>query len=167
MEVYKSLLHKAPSPIDAQSNSWVSRKQPERSREVTLYHTEMSEGQDRNQALPHSCSSCCVENSLISCHCVMPQGDSSCRGWGLESGLPLLLGEFSQTLLAIVGEATLSSTVRRAGFHELSHLSGGLSKDSNGTGGGWNAKNKPTLSSYCLVGTLSDLHCPGCTPTCL
>lgn len=74
----------------------------------------------------------------------MPEGGSGCSGWALESGLLLLLDEFSQTLLAIVREATPSSTVRRAEFHAPSSPSGGFLKDSSGTGSGW---NKLTLST--------------------
>lgn len=77
----------------------------------------------------------------------MPEGGSGCRGWGLESCLFLLLDEFSQTLMAIVRETTHSSTVRQAGFHAPSSPLDGLLKDSNGTGGGWKAKDKLTMST--------------------
>lgn len=65
----------------------------------------------------------------------------------MESGLFLLLDEFSQTLMAVVRETTHSSTVRQAGFHTPSRSLDGLLKDSNGAGGGWKAENKLTVST--------------------
>lgn len=93
----------------------------------------------------------------------MSEGGSCCRGWGLESGLLFPLDGFSQTLLATVREAT-HSTVRQAGFHAPSSPSGGPLKDSDGTGGGWNAKNKVTLSPWYVIGSRGTTHCSSCTP---